>query len=134
LAPGFEFRNGDWLALELMGVVLVGGGEDGANVAATARGVLGIGGSGGAIGIATGLGGPCVEPEPCTLRDSLFSSIVGIEARVERMYGPSTWRHTTYVGPHLSFGGIFMKCSVGWMFAVHDKTDNHFQLGFGGGW
>jgi len=134
LAVGVELRNGDWLAVEPIGLVLIGGSEDAANVAAMARGVLGVGGSGGAIGLATGLGGPCIEPEPCRLRDSVFSSIVGIEARVERTYGLSTWRRTTYVGPHLFFGGVLMKCSVGWMFDANNKTNNHFQLGLGGGW
>jgi hypothetical protein len=64
----------------------------------------------------------------------VFSSIVGIEARVERMHGPTTWRHTVYAGPQLVFGGVFIKWSVGWMFDAHDKADNHFQLGVGGGW
>jgi hypothetical protein len=134
VAVGCEVRNGDWLAFEALGLVLVGGSEDGANVAATARGVAGLGGAGGAIGLATGLGGPCVEREPCALRESVFSSIVGVEARVERTYGPSTWRHATYAGPHLSFGGVFMKWSAGWMFDLDDRTNNHLQLGIGGGW
>jgi hypothetical protein len=134
VAVGAEIRNGDWFAIEPLGLVLLGGSGNGGNVAGTARGVLGLGGSGAAIGLATGLGGPCIGPGPCALRDSMFSSIISAEARVERMYEPTLWRSTTYVGPHLSFGGTFLKASVGWMFDVHDRADNHFQIGVGGGW
>ncbi len=134
VAVGVEFRNGDWLAFELVNLTLLAGSEDGANVALSARAVAGLGGAGLALGLASGVGGPCVEREPCGLRDSFMSSIVGLEARLERMYGPTTWRHTAYLGPQLSFGGIFLKCSVGWMFDVEDETDNHFQIGLGGGW
>jgi hypothetical protein len=134
VAGGAEVRNGDWLALEPVSLTLLAGSGDGPNVASSARVVLGLGGAGLGVGLATGLGGPCVEPAPCALRDSLFSSIVGIEARLERMYGPTTWRHTAYLGPQLSFAGIFGKFSVGWMFDVKDKADNHFQFGLGGGW
>jgi hypothetical protein len=133
-ALGAELRNGDWLAVEPVGLVLLAGSDEGANVAAMVRVVLGVGGSGMGIGLATGLGGPCIKPEPCELRDSLFSSIIGVEARAEHMYGPTGWRRATYVGPHLSFGGIFLKGSVGWMFDVHDRADNHFQIGVGSGW
>jgi len=134
VAFGAAFRNGDWLAIEPVGLVLLGGSGSGGNVAALARGVVGLGGSGAALGLATGLGGPCLGRPPCGLRASIFNSIISVEGRVERMYGITSWRRTTYVGPHLSFGGMFLKGSAGWMFDVHDRANDHFQLGLGGGW
>src|ERR1051325_8410102 len=127
---GGELRNGDWLAVEPVVLFPVAGSEDRSDLGVTARGVFGVGGSGAAIGLAAGPGGPCNKLEPSTP----FGSSIALDARVERMYGPSSWRHTVYAGPQLSFGGIFAKWSVGWMFDVHDKGDNHLQLGFGGGW
>lgn len=134
LGLGVEVRNGDWISMDALGLVLIAGADDGPNLAGTVRGVLGLGGSGGGIGLATGLGGRCLGSARCSVRDSVFSSIIGVEARVERMYGPTSWRRTTYAGPQVSFGGKVLRMSVGWMFDLHDGSDHHLQLGFGGGW
>jgi hypothetical protein len=62
------------------------------------------------------------------------SGMLSVEARVERMYGPTSWRSTTYVGGQLSFAGIMIKPSVGWMVDVHDPRDSHYQITTGLGW
>ena len=128
---GMSVRNGDYLALE-PGIMHLGlPAESGRLFAATVRGELGIGGSGGGIGLATNF---CPSPGPHDLRDFYYDGIIMLEARIERMYGPTSWRHTTYAGPHLSIAlPIVPKVSLGWMIDLHHAADNHVQLGLGGG-
>ncbi len=128
---GVSFRNGDYVAVE-PGIVQLGlPAESGRLFAATVRGQLGAGGSGGGIGLATNI---WPSPGPHDLRDFYFEGIIILEARVERMYGPTSWRHTTYAGPQLSVAlPIVPKACLGWMIDVHDAADNHAQLGFGFG-
>jgi len=133
LALGVALRKGDWVAFEPLGLIALAS-DDGANLALTVRGVAGLGGAGGALGFGTGLGGHCIGSGRCGLRESMFGTIVGVEARVERTYAPGGWRPATYGGPQLTYGGVLGKTTLGWMFDVHDRSVNHFQFGFGWGW
>jgi hypothetical protein len=135
-AIGAQLRNGDWFVIEPLALIWLAepGPTIGLPLVATARGVLGVGGSGGAIGFGTGLGTTCATRGRCKLRDSMFSSIVDIEAAVERTYGGTTWRHATYMGPRLSSGGTDFKWSAGWMFDLDGGSNHHFQFGAGIGW
>jgi hypothetical protein len=129
VAPGFSVRNGDWLTVDALGVLML---DTRAPIAAVARGEIGIGGSSLGIGLATNFFGP---PQPWTMSDFLMG-IFSLEARVERMYGPTTWRSTTYVGGQLSWGlMIFGKPALAWMVAADDAHEEHFQfVFFGAGW
>ena len=128
---GVSFRNGDYFAVE-PGIVHFGAPtESGRLLAAMVRGQLGVGGCGGGLGLATSL---WPSPGRHELRDLYFVGVVILEARVERMYGTTSWQHTTYAGPHLSVVlPIIPKVSLGWMIGVHDAADNHVQVGLGFG-
>lgn len=128
---GVSFRNGDHFAVE-PGIVYLGApAESGRLLAAVVRGQLGIGGSGGGVGLATNL---WPSPGPHDLRDFYFEGYIILEARIERMYGTTSWQHTTYAGPQLSVVlPMTPKASLGWMIGVHDAADNHVQVGVGFG-
>jgi hypothetical protein len=128
---GVSFRNGDTFAVE-PGIVHFGApAESGRLRAAMARGVVGIGGCGGGLGLVTSL---WPSPGPHDARDLYYEGIVILEARVERMYGSTSWQHTTYAGPQLSVVlPIIPKVSLGWMIDVRDAADNHVQVGLGFG-
>jgi hypothetical protein len=126
--PGLGFRNGDWFAVDALGMAIFDPLRSHRCIAATARGELGIGGSAAAIGLATNL-----DEAPCKVSAAFLESIlVSLEARVERMYGPTTWRRTTYVGAQVSLATMFwFRPSLGWMFDAHSAADNHVQVGLG---
>jgi hypothetical protein len=67
------------------------------------------------------------------MMDALSILPVSLEARLERMYGLTSWRSATYLGPHLSLSALVMKASVGWMTNVNDRGDHHIQLAVGAG-
>jgi hypothetical protein len=58
---------------------------------------------------------------------------VSLEAHIERMYGPTSWRSATYAGPQLSLSLFVLKASLGWMVDLSDRTDHHVQIALGGG-
>jgi hypothetical protein len=98
-------------------------------LAATVRGELGIGGATAAIGLATN-----ALPTDCTRGDFLESGVLGLEARLERTYSPTSWRSTEYVGGQVSLATLWwFKPSLAWMFDVHDAADQHVQVGVGVG-
>jgi hypothetical protein len=125
---GAVFRNGDWFAVDAFGMVVFSPAGTGRCIAATARGELGIGGAAAAIGLATN-----VVESSCTIdRDFLESGIVSLEARFERMYGPTSWRKTEYAGAQVSLATFWWwRPSLTWMYNVHDATDKHVQFGLG---
>ncbi len=126
---GFSVRQGDWLTIEPSFLLVpVSTGRNGPLVF-VARPMLGLGGSGVGIGLAPIWG--CSEPGPMT--DALMILPVSVEARIERMYGLTSWRSATYLGPHLSLSAFVVKASVGWMIAVSDRNNHHIQLAIGGG-
>jgi hypothetical protein len=91
--------------------------------------MLGLGGAGVGIGLAPIWG--CSAP--CDMTNALMVLPVAVEARVERMYGWTSWRGATYAGPHLSLSALVLKASVGWMVDVNDRSDRHVQLAIGAG-
>jgi len=133
LVRGLSLRNGDYLSLEPSfwltppdPFVL------GAAFAVVARPMLGVGGAGAGIGLATSGFTMCVGQPNCSL-EKFFWLPFSLEARIERMYGPTHWRHTTYFGPTLSLSGIILKASVGWMVDASDRNDHHVQVAIGAG-
>jgi hypothetical protein len=133
LTRGFSFRKGDWFSFEPSFLFVSGAGGPGRPIVGVARPILGVGGSGAAIGVATSLARPCPGAEPCQANDFVFSLPVSFEARVERMYGPSSWRGATYLGPQATVSAYVFKASLGWMVDVNDRTNRHVQLGIGFG-
>lgn len=132
VVPGVSVRNGDWVAFEpalWLTRTLVGPGRP---IVFVVRGIVGLGGSGAAIGIAPTLEPPCPTRELCT-HTPFFWPPASLEGRVERMYGLTHWRAATYAGPHLSLSAYLIKASIGWMVDVNDRSDNHVQVGIGFG-
>ncbi len=130
---GASFRSGDLFALEPSGLFFLGAGRP--PVAGVARAVVGVGGSGGGIGLAANLWPSCwgAQPDPGD-QGFCIGPFMSLEARVERMYGLSSWRSATYVGPQLTLSTVVvLKASLGWMVDVGDRTDRHVQFGFGFG-
>jgi len=134
-AGGASIRNGDWVAVDGLGVVLLGSPVPIRSLAVVARGEVGLGGVSAGLGLAlNSLPGQCRVPGACTMSDLLWSGMISLEARVARMYGPTSWRNTTYAGGQLSLAGIICKPSLGWMVDVHDPRDRHYQIATGVGW
>jgi hypothetical protein len=129
---GGSFRNGDLFAIEPSGLFLFGPIDR--PFAMVARAVLGLGGSGGGIGLAMNLIPPRQGEELSWQGDDFFMGpFVSLEARAERMYGLTSWRSATYVGPQLSLSIFVLKASLGWMVDVSHQTDHHVQFGLGFG-
>lgn len=128
---GLEIRNGDIVSLEAGGIVVFGSASKLPRpVIASLRGELAVGGASAGIGLAIA---GTDKPHP-GLRDVLFGGLVLVEVRIERMYGPTSWSHTTYAGPQVTlYPSIAPKLSLGWMAAIHDTIDNHLQVGVGFG-
>ena len=63
----------------------------------------------------------------------LHGPFISLEARVERMYGPTSWRSATYFGPQLSLSIFVLKASLGLMVDLDDQTNRHLQVGVGFG-
>jgi hypothetical protein len=96
--PGLGFRNGDWFAVDALGMTIFDPLPSGRCIAAMARGELGVGGSAVAIGLVTN-----VDEAPCKVSAAfLESGLVSLEVRVERMDGSTNWRRTTYEGAQVS--------------------------------
>jgi hypothetical protein len=150
VVPGFSIRNGDWIAIDALGVGLLGSTAPGCTFALVLRGELGLGGASAGFGLATNMfAEACSAPGGCDMSEFLGSGMMSLEARVARMYGPTSWRSTTYVGGQLSFAltpfipphwfdgplniGTF-KPSIGVMVDPHDPRDKHTQIAVGGGW
>jgi len=132
--PGFgiAIRNGDYVAFEPALLFLLGApGENRRPIAALVRGELGVGGAGGGVGLAIDWFPSTANPYP-NPEELLYGGLMMLEARVERMYGQTSWRHTTYVGPQVSLS-LMLKFSIGWMVDVHDSSDQHLQVGLGAG-
>jgi hypothetical protein len=127
---GLSLRNGDLFAIEPSGRFFFGPIRP--PVTMVVHAVLGVGGSGGGIGFAMSLMPRRPGAEPCCQREDFFwGTFVSLEARVERMYGPTSWRRATYVGPQLSLSSYILKASLGWMVDVNDQTNRHLQIGVG---
>ncbi|HEX3905767.1 MAG TPA: hypothetical protein VH853_23275 [Polyangia bacterium] len=133
LPAGISFRQGDYVAIEPSVLFFVG--PVVRPVALVARGVLGVGGSGGGLGLAINTRPRCPSAYDCWREDDDFfmGPFVSLEARVERTYLPIGWRRATYAGPQLTLSVYVLKASMGWMFDVTDRTNNHPQLGVGFG-
>jgi len=127
---GFQVQNGDYFAVE-PGVLVLLGAVRHRPVAVFARAEAGVGGSGGGVGLAIDWFPSDASPYP-NLEEVMFGGLMTVEARVERTYGPTTWMHTTYVGPQVSFN-LMLKLSAGWMIDAHDPSDHHVQIGVGAG-
>lgn len=125
---GVSFHNGDWLVVDGLGMVVVYDPPLSSRcLAATARAEVGLGGSAAAIGLATN-----TFDTSCKMDELLESGVIGVEARLERMYGPTSWRRTEYVGAQVSLAiPWWWRPSLAWMFNVHDAADNHLQIGLG---
>lgn len=135
--PGFSLRNGDWVAVDGLGVLLLPAARPWDRVAAlVVRGEVGLGGSSAGVGLATiTLARQAPRPSgECEVSEFLGSGIVSLEGRVERMYGPTTWHSTTYVGWQVSFAGIIFKPALGCMVAADNPRDRHCQIATGAGW
>ena len=126
---GVSVRQGDWLAIEPSFLFVPGSTGRRSPLVVVARPMLGVGGSGIGIGLAPILA--CSEP--CPMTDALMVLPVSLEARIERMYGLTSWRRATYIGPHVSLSAFVLKASVGWMVDVNDRSDHHLQLAIGAG-
>jgi len=132
LVRGASFRNGDLIAIEPSGLFSFG--PIGPPVVMVARAVLGLGGSGGGIGLAINPIPQCPGTEMCWKGEDFFTGpFISLEGRIERMYGLTSWRSATYVGPQLSLSIFVLKASLGWMIEVDDREDQHLQIGFGAG-
>jgi len=133
--PGISVRNGDWVAVDGLGVLLLGAPTAITMAAVVIRGEIGLGGSSAGIGLATNaFAANCTLPDTYDMSEFLGTGILSLEARVARMYGPTTWRSATYVGGQLSFAGILWKPAIAWMVATDDPRDRHTQIticGFG---
>jgi hypothetical protein len=136
LVPGFSVRNGDWLAVDGLGVLVLGWQTPSRAVALVARGEAAIAGVSAGIGLATNaLTGPCAPKPRCDIDDFLGAGIISVEARAEQMYGPTGWHRTTYVGGQVSFAGIIFKPAIGFMVNPRDRRDAHAQVVIAGaGW
>jgi hypothetical protein len=118
------------LAVGGLGVVTVSPGTCGRYLAATSRAELGIGGAAAAIGLATNIFGDA----SCALNEALMGNgLVGFEARVARMYGPTFWRRTEYAGAQVSLAAPYgmLRLTLGLMVDVHDHADKQSQVGLG---
>ena len=133
LPAGISFRNGDYVAIEPTALFFAG--PVVRPVALVVRGVLGVGGSGGGIGLALNALPRCPQAYACWGEgdDFVMGPFVSLEARVERTYFPVGWRRATYAGPQLSLSVYVLKASMGWMFDVTDRNNSHPQLGVGFG-
>jgi hypothetical protein len=132
-AFGLEVRNGDTVALGVGGIVVFGSppGQPPRPLIASLRGEVAHGGVGAGIGLV--IATTTDKPDP-DLRDLFYSLFGLLEMRVERMYGSTSWTHTTYAGPRVTFyPGIMPKLSLSWMADIHNAADNHIQVGIGGG-
>ena len=135
VVPGLSIRNGDWIAVDGLGVILLGSHAPDRFSAVVLRGELGIGGASAGFGLATNLlSGPCPPVSGCDISHFLGSGMLSLEARVERMYGPTSWRSTTYVGGQFSLAAVIFKPSVGWMVDPRHPSENHIQVATGCGW
>jgi hypothetical protein len=129
---GIAIRNGDYFVFQPGLLFMLGApGESRRPIAAIVRGELGVGGSGGGLGLAIDWFPSTANPYP-NPEEFLYGGLMMLEARVERMYGQTSWRHTTYVGPQVSLN-LMLKLSVGWMVDVHDDRNQHIQVGVGAG-
>ncbi len=97
-----------------------------------ARAIVGVGGSGGGIGLGPTWASPCQTADECK-GEPFFWPPVTLEAHLERMYGPTPWRSATYVGPQVSCSAYVLKASVGWMVDASDRHDPDVQVGIGFG-
>jgi len=128
---GVEIRNGDILAFE-PGVIAVLGtpAKSSRPLIASLRGELAGGGAGVGVGLVIAATDK-PDPDP---RDLLFGGLALVEMRVERMYASTSWNHTIYAGPQLTFcAPVVPKVSLGWMVDLRDAADNHVQVGLGFG-
>jgi len=132
VVPGLSVRNGDWVAIDALGILLLPADNPSRYFAVVGRTELAIGGVGAGFGLATNLG---PEQSPEGMADFLGTGILILEARAELMYGPASWRRAIYVGGQLSLAAILIKPAIAWMVAVDDPRDAHVQITlFGGGW
>ncbi len=133
--PGFSVRNGDWVAVDGLGILVLGQPVPRRLAAVVLRGEVGLGGSSAGIGLATNVLGLSPSTQGWSATDFIGSGVLSLEGRLERMYGPTSWRRTTYVGGQISFSAIICKPALGWMVAADDPRDRHFQIVFAGaGW
>jgi len=131
VVPGLSVRNGDWVAIDALGIFLLPADNPSKYFAVVGRTELALGGVSAGFGLAMNL---FPEQSPEGMTDFLFAGILSLEARAEVMFGPSSWRRTTYVGVQLSLAA-FMKPAIAYVVAVDDPRDAHVQLTlFGGGW
>jgi hypothetical protein len=129
---GASIRNGDYLSVEPSGLFFFG--PIGPPLALVARPMLGIGGSGAGIGLALSLAPALTAVDSRGLDDDFFiGPFASLEAHVERMYGPTSWRSAIYAGPQLSLSLFVLKASLGWMVDVGDHRDRHVQVALGAG-
>jgi hypothetical protein len=135
-AAGFSLRTGDWVAVDGLGVLLLPAARPWDKMfALVVRGEVGLGGSSAGIGLATRLlPSQGSRPGECQISEFLGAGVLSLEGRVERMYGPTSWRSTTYVGWQLSFAGIIFKPALGGMVASDNPRDQRVLLATGLGW
>ncbi len=126
--PSGIFRNGDWFAFGAIGIVTASPRTCGRYVAATVRAEVGVAGAAAGIGFATN-----IAEATCQLNEALVGSgLVGVEVRLARMYGSTTWRRTEYAGGQLSLAvSDTMRLTAGLMVDAHDHLDRHGQFGVG---
>jgi hypothetical protein len=130
MVQGASIRNGDYLVLEPSGLFFFG--PIARPVALVARPMFGVGGSGVGLGVAVNVAPPSMRPEPgAPDTDFFIAPFISLEVHVERMYGPTSWRGTTYAGPQISLSLFVIKASLGWMTDVGDRADHHIQVAVG---
>ena len=63
----------------------------------------------------------------------MAGGLLSLDARVSRMYGPTSWHDTEYAGAQGSLALPFgmMRLTAGAMVNLRDRKDRHQQFGWG---
>ena len=96
---------------------------------ATARAEVGLGGAALALGF-----GVIIADKPGPLNETLMAGgLMSLDARVARMYGPTSWQNTEYAGVQgsLALPVGMMRLTVGAMINLRDHSDRRQQFGWG---
>lgn len=127
--PAFICRSGDWAAAGALGLVAVTPRPGGGYVVVASRAEVGVGGASMAVGV-----GAIIADRPTPLNEAVMAGgLMTLEARVTRMYGPTSWRSSEYAGLQGSLAIPYgmMRLAVGRMINLRDHADRRYQFGLG---